>query len=353
MFNKNKVISALTGLVGWDQPLDPALPVLDTGNLTSDSGFKFDENPFVKIQSLKNAQDYPAITDEQFNTYLDKLQGTSISNVVTSVFDKPDYIDRQVLYPYANNKITTETLPDGFVGYEIEVSNEKNLAFELKRVILEFEGAGDIKLLLFNSAKSTPIQSKVVTIASSLQEETLDWRVDNTETFYKGKFYFGYITTGLTVSPYKRDYQNSNVQSNIKETCFRNIKVSHTTETLFDLTSIESASESWGLNPDIVVYDDYTDFIVQNKSLFAKAIQMQGQIESISVILAASRSNPDERYSQEAVNKMIVELDGIDTDVKVTGLRQKLYGELGRIRKEIKKLKKGFLAYGFIVNTRE
>lgn len=353
MFNKSKVITALNGVVGWKQPLGSADPVLDAGNLASSSGYTFDENPFVKIQSLKDCQDYPDITDDQFNTYLSSFQDTSIANIINSVFDKSDYIDRQVLYRFANNKVDVDSLPDGFVGYEIDINNDKDLAFEISRVILEFQGTGDIKLLLFNSAKSTPIQSKVISIASSLQEETLNWRVDNTETFYKGKFYFGYLTNGLAVTPYKRDYENSNVKSNITGIGINNIQVSgHDAETLFDLTTIDGASESWGLNPDITVFDDYTDLIVQNKPLFAKAIQVQGQIEAINTYISSVRSNRNERLSDANINKMVIEINGLDSDVKITGLKQKMFSELGRIRKEIRRLKEGYFSLGFIVNTR-
>ena len=111
--------------------------------------------------------------------------------------------------------------------------------------------------------------------------------------------------------------------------------------------------ECWGLNPDITVFDDYTDLIVQNKALFAKAIQIQGQIEVISSYLASINSSAVQRISEAHASKLVVELEGIDSDVKVVGLRKKLFGEIGRIRKEIKRLKEGYLSYGFQVNTRE
>lgn len=354
MFNKNKVILALTGQVGWNQPFDPAAPVLDTANKTATSGYRFDENPFVKIKAIKDTQDYPSISDAQFNALLKNIQDTAIANTLNSVFDQPDFIDRQVLYPYANNKTVTEVLPVGFVGYEIEVDCEKDMAFEITRCILEFQGTGTIKLLLFNSAKSTPIQSKEVTITSSLQEIVLNWRVDNSETYYKGDFYFGYLTTDLAITPYKRNYENSNIKSSITGLEIEPIRVNgHITETLFDLTDYEYVPECWGLNPDITVFDDYTDLIVQNKALFAKAIQIQGQIEVISSYLASINSSAVQRISEAHASKLVVELEGIDSDVKVVGLRKKLYGEIGRIRKEIKRLQEGYLSFGFQANTRE
>ena len=82
------------------------------------------------------------------------LQEDAIVSVCSRVFNKPDYIDRQVLYKNAQNKINSETLPDGFVCFKIVVSNKKNIAFKIERILLDFEGTGDIELLLFNTSQS-------------------------------------------------------------------------------------------------------------------------------------------------------------------------------------------------------
>lgn len=354
MFVRDKVISSLNGLVGWKQPFNPDVPTLSVPNLATSSGYTFDENSFVKLEVVKATQDYPDISDSDFNTLLVSKQNTAITNVLNSIFSDSDYIDKQILYKYPNNKVNTEVLPSGFVGYEIEVGEEKNIAFEINRVLLEFQGTGDVKLLLFNSAKSDPIEEKTVSISSSFQSEELGWVVDNSDGYYKGKFYFGYLTSGLTVLPYKRDYENANVQSCITHLGTKNIEVSgHATETLFDLESIDNVAETWGLNPDITVYDDFTELIINNKRLFSKAIQIQGQVDILSGYLASIRSNRNEREMDDNINKILVELNGLDSDVKIIGLKSKLYGELGRIRKEIKRLRDGYFSHGFKIISRE
>ena len=65
--------------------------------------------------------------------------------------------------------------------------------------------------------------------------------------------------------------------------CIENIKVPNVTGTdIFNLDNVDGADETWGLNPDITVYYDYTDLITNNKRLFSTAIQLQGQIISLS-----------------------------------------------------------------------
>ena len=95
------------------------------------------------------------ISDLDFNTNLRELQQSAISSVCGAVFNESDYIDRQVLYRYAQNKTETETLPSGFIGYKITPNNTKSLAFSITRDILSFNGTGDIELMIFNSGKSS------------------------------------------------------------------------------------------------------------------------------------------------------------------------------------------------------
>lgn len=353
MYNKTKVISGLSGLVGWRQPFNPALPVLDANNLTSSSNRYFNENPYVKLDYIKDMQDYIDISDTDFNTLLRNTEETAIQNVLDTVFDMPDFIDRQVLYQYANSKTKLESGNKGFVGFEIKISKEKNVAFEISRILLEFDGAGDVELLLFNSAKEMPIFTQKVTISSKFQEVELNWRVDNTNGFYKGDFYLGYLADGLTVTPFKRDYELSDIKS-----CVTHLLIeegtfpTQTTAELGDLDNWQNTDNTYGLNPDITVFDDFTDMVIQNKQLFSSAIQMQGAINFIDMYISSLRSNRNNRISEEMISKIFVELNGLDNGMtKQVGLRDKLGAEIKRISKEIMKLKRGYFADGFILNT--
>lgn len=355
MFNKTKAIAALTGLVGYDQPFNLDYDDVDDTNLGATSLRKVTDHQYCKIEYLLDCQDYKDITVAQFNTLLTRWINNSISNVLDGVFNfDPDFIDRQVLYQYANNKQTTDTLPAGFVGYRVRQSLEKNMAFEITRDILEFSGIGTVNLLLFSSAKRAPIFNQSVAITSTLQEQVLNWKVDNTAEFYKGEYYYGYLTSGMSIAPFKRDYQNSNVKSLLTFMSLENIQVPNvSTEILWDLENIDGADESWGLNPDISVYYDYTDSIIQNGRLFAKAIQLQSQIECLRVIDGSIRSNLNQRLGKEMLGKIMVEIEGaeFESGVKKIGIKQELLSEMNKIRKEMKRIKDGYFATGITVNT--
>ena len=55
----------------------------------------------------------------------------------------------------------------------------------------------------------------------------------------------------------------------------------HNTNTLFDLTTTDGNSLATGLNPDITVFEDYTDLILNNKKLLSYAILLDMQIKMI------------------------------------------------------------------------
>ena len=348
MFNVTNIRANFYGVVGFRQPLNPEFAILDAANQISRSGYLVTDNPFVKIESIIANVDYKDLSDAEFNTILKNMQEESITNVCGKVFSGTDYIDRQVLYPFAQNKVNTETLAQGLITHKIGVSIKKNIAFEISRILLDFEGAGDIELMLFNTSDEDPIFTKTITIASTHQEEVLNWKVDNSGDTYKGEYYLGYRTNAAaigTLKPYKRDYEQSNVVSNIT---YLNIEkqmfVGHATNKLPDLTTEESYDEASGLNPDITVYEDYTDLIKQNEMLFARAINLDLQISCLGQYQASLRSNKDQRNADRVSVRVTQEIEGQSGDglVTITGLRPQLIRSISKIAEEIDRIKKGY-----------
>lgn len=354
MFSPIKISEKLYGLVGFRQPFNPAYQKIDAGNQASRSGYFVTDNPFAKLEYIYDSQDFSEISDIDFNIFLKRKQEESIVSIANAVFNSADYIDRQMFYKNASNKINTETLPTGFIGYRIEVSDKKNIAFSIKRILLEFSGTGTITIMLFNTAKAAPILSQVVNITSTHQEVVLDWTIDNSDTTYKGDYYLGYLTTGLTVAPFKRDYQWSNLLSIISELSLLPIVVkNHLTATLFDLLLVEGNNKATGLNPDVTVYEDFTDLIIQNEKLFARAIQLDMQISFLSEYIASLRSNRNERSSAQLISRIMQEIEGEtgENNLKVTGLRPQLYRSISSIKKEVQKLKESYFGKEILVDT--
>lgn len=345
----------MSGIVGFKQPYNPEYAIVNAENQLSSSGYFVTDNPYAKIEYIKDNQDYIGIADDEFNSLLVDLKKSSVANVCNQVFNDYDFIDRTLLFKNASNKINVETLPVGFVGYRIRVSKGSDVAFKINRVLLDFDGTGDFTLLLFNTASKTPIKSKVITITTDHQEVALDWAIDNSSGTYKGDYYIGYINNALTVSPFERQWGSSNVMTQpINMDIYRIKVVAHTTATLFDLDDVDGMSEDNGLNLDITVYDDYTDFVLNNKMLFARAIQLDAIISCVQLYLSSLRSNANQSHSAMMYEKIMIELEGTSAEgvVRVKGLKNQLIGEITSIRSELQKLRKGFFkANQILVST--
>lgn len=354
MVNINKIQTALQGLVGFKQPFSPDYAIVDIDNQKSDSGYFVTDNSYAKIEYIKDNQDYEGISDLDFNLLLTQIKHSAVSSVMNQVFSSYDFIDRDLFYKNASNKIETESLVSGWVGYQLEVAATKNKAFKINRVLLDFQGTGAIELLLWNTSKKQPLLRKVIQITTDHQEVLLDWVIDNASDTYKGEYYIGYLTSGLTVQPYKREFNNGTVLSSFVDLNVSEYRVvNHNTTTLFDLNDLEGLSESTGLNFDISVYDDYTDFAINNKMLFARAMQLECIIYCIQMYMSSLRNNANNALSNVLYERMMIDLEGVATNRSITvkGLRNNLISEIVTIKEEIEKIRMGVSKKGMIMIT--
>ena len=372
MINPATLSTRLAGLVGFNQPYNPKYAIIDAPNLASRSGLFITDNPFVKIESIKDSQDFDGILDTDFNNFLRNKISTSIVNVANAVFNENDYIDRQLIYANALNKFSQtpvnppntnaagnnvnvyDPLPPGFACYWLKPSIEKDVAFKIKRVFLEFNGTGPITLYLYNTSDLTkPLQTQLINVTGPFMEVNLDWVCDNTGVGYKGDYYLGYFTQGMNLRPFKREYREAVLMSDIDNLdYFRSQFALFTDPTkAFDLMGFSPYQYYNGVNPDITVYEDYTDLIIQNEKLFARAIQLDCQISMLTESVASLRSNRNERLSGNYAALVMAQIEGESSPgaVKVTGLKSQFFGSIAHIKKELKKLKEGYEGDGLIM----
>lgn len=354
MFNPTK-IKELHGIVGLEQPFDPEYAILDADNLVSRSGYlsNLSSNPYAKIRFIKNAQDYAEISDMDFNKLIKGIQQASILEACNSIFNKPDFRERNLVYQYPLNKVNTTSLQAGFVCDKIKVTKDNNIGFNISRVILDFKGTGDITLQLYSSQQQDPLFSQLITITGTSQEEALNWEVNNDGVNYKAEYYLGYISNA-SLTPFKRDYERSSIVS-----CFTDLDITqvqfkgHVTNVIPNLTTDDGLSDYNGINADISVYDDYTDLILREEKLLAKVIDLQFQINLMRIYLGSVRSNGDQRKSNDLYVQIMTFIEGTGKDVvpKVVGIKSKLLSEITSIRKHIIKGKTGLFGGALMQTT--
>ena len=327
-------IEATTGLyqrVGHKQPTVADMPTLSAANLVSNSGLYFGGG-LTTIQNIYDCQEDSAISDANFNTLLISKQKEAINAMLQKVFNEDDLIENRLLFPYEN--VMTETLENGtdFVGYEISVSKRKNITTIFNELTATFDAIDAVKLLLFHSSKQDAITSKEITTVANqdVSEAVTDWVLENS-TYKGGKYYIGYLTSGLTPKAINREWNESNVQNTFNHVGITPIKVSGwNVETLFDVDDIVYTADTYGLNFDISVHKDFTDPILRNKPKFDNLIQLQFEADMLKLIATSTRTNRIERICDKAYFALYG-----DTENHITGLEKKL-------EREIKKLKETF-----------
>jgi hypothetical protein len=334
MYQIDQVKTGLFGLVGWRQDTVSGIPTIDATNLASSSGMYYqDFASMVTIQNIYDCQEDAEISDANFNTLLTDLSKASIVKVLNAVYSSEDYIENKVLYPYEKDWINTIDNTTSFVGFEIDCPVRKDLLWTINKIFTSFDTAGDtVKILLFSSNKNAPLQSKEITTEQLTDTETdLDWDLSKFDNA-GGKFYIGYLRSGLTAKAIDREFELAN-----RRACFNTLKITPIivsdwdAETLFDVNNIENVSETFGLNFDITAWKDYTNVIVKNKNKFTNAIGYQVAADVLDLILNATRSNRIQRLKE---GHILFELEGLVGEglPRTVGVNQKLAAEIKELR---------------------
>lgn len=345
MINPSKIKSAVRGLVGTYQPSDSDYALFDAQSLASDSGYYLNEIPMFKGEYFIDVYCAKDDSQAQINEKFQRLIGDSALSVANRVYDKVDFIDREIFYSHAMNYTKLQnSLQNGFVGYRLQVPIDKDWAFKINRLWIEVDGGGTVDIVLYNTHSFAPIETETVTVNAALksQEVVLDWVIDNVD-FYKGDWYIGYVYDG-TLIPYEREYESSNTRNEVRGLKWRSISFpNHITQTLPDLDNeYDLGGEYNGLNLDVTTHVDNTSFVIQNKTMFARAIQLQMAIQVLNGFVASNRSNSEERYAKNLRNSIITLLKGVRGDgLKEQGLETMFISEVSRIKSELDKIKTG------------
>jgi hypothetical protein len=305
-----------------------------------------DFSSLVTVQNVWKVQEDAAISEADFNTFLTNLTNAAFVKVLNAVFQDQDYLENRVLYPFEN--VWTNTLDNdtSFVGYEIKPANRRDLIIALNNVFTSFTASDTVKLLLFHSSKNALIDSKEITVEELTDTDTaLSWDLSNF-TYSGGKFYVGYLRSGLTAKAVTREWDSANVKSCYNMFRIEPIQVSGwDAETLFDVDDVDYTSDTYGLNFDITSWKDYTNIILRNKAKFVNCLGLQVAADVLDLILKSTASDGIERSLKSSA---FTALEGfINEDLpRTVGITAKLKDEIARIKKtfvEVSQIRRGTL----------
>ena len=319
MIQPSEILSLWSGashLVGFKQPTEAKYAIVDAGNLTSESGLYFnsDFSPLVTIRNIIESVQEVGISGANFNNLLERYANTATIQVMNAAYPGIDLIENKVLYPNYSDKSYTLDNGTDFVGYEIKTSRRHDVSVQLNQVIHEFDKEGEtVKLLLFHSSLIDPIKTLEITTAltASTVQALTNWILSYSLSVKGGRFYIGYLTSGLTAKAINRKSGEASVVNNGQHFVFTPIKVTgHNTETMFDINDIDYTGDTYGLNFDISSKFDYTSVLMNNAQTFATAIGYQFAANVLQLISTSTRINETNSSLSELAR---IELNGNET----------------------------------------
>jgi hypothetical protein len=262
-----------------------------------------------------------------FNEKLTHITRAAINKVVARVFTdkKIDGATKSIfeniqLFSGPGSLINKEIGLGRFVGFEIRLKNHRDITTILRRIGTQFSAANPaFELFLFHSSQEDPIATwdlnltKVNSFEWSLlpDDNGKDWalRFLDPDLQPGGAFYLGYYESDLVGMAINRGYDFATPPS--CHSCGDNYRFWSKWSQYVEITPIEVAagdlpvaatlwniermsrqwSKNYGLNLDLSVRCDVTDFFCRERTLFTDVIIKQVTHDVLEHIAYSSRNN--------------------------------------------------------------
>lgn len=289
---------------------------------------------------------YTYLNDKQNKgTYKNLLEDRILFDVTTRISDKIDNTD-------------------ALVGFEIIPARAKGVTIKVNKIGLHFSMPGTYKVYIMHSSKQGPVYSLTFT---KTQPNTCEWfKTDSLYLPYigsedgtvAGSWYVCYLQSELPANSQainrsydwsgmtcrtcnRRDYEAYLAWSKYMEiNPFRvnnnDLVFDESGETpTLDLWDAEDmqyfVDKTWGINLDVTVGCDLTDFIVDQRWLFQDVLMKQMAVDALREFVY----NPNVRTNRHSVNagrtEILYEIDGDSSSMRESGLAYELKQALGAV----------------------
>lgn len=337
MYNITAVKAAFRHLVtfnpsqmsGYPPYIPTQLPVSNRYLRSFDSGLIAENCIEVLRESVPENTNFNEV--QTLEDFVEECAITTIENVLQKKklrFETKSVLAITRLMHDQFARFTKTVKANRFVGLKFKAYDDEGVVVNLNSAGFAFDSPQtNFTLYLFHSSKLLPL--KVLTIPSIdintsffwQNIETIAMSYYNENTNIGGYFYLGYYEEGLVGQAYVRSTEIKNTacsSCNDVEAIYYNKYKSFVTFEGFSvaqsdyvkgelwnesLTNYEK--DNFGLNFQISVNCDFTDFLIQNRLLFTQAIGLQVAVRFYDDLQVAIRNNNiSDRLQQIAPHKL-------------------------------------------------
>lgn len=321
-------------------------------NVTAyEEGDKVQDNGKVYVAIADNSNNQPSTSPtywaeyNELSDYLQELKEIAISDVVNNFVNKKKLdkesstlVERRALFDGAGRIYDTITPRGRLVGFEITPVRAMGVTTKIERLGLQMTGAtGAVRLYLFHSSQTEPVKTWDVNFTKTnggfmwfnLADAYMPYASD--ETNAGGSWYLLYNQNDLP-----NDMRAVNVNKDwSKEPCatcnvgdveaWRELtKYIQIMPCIFDApndfynnpilpdvaTVCYTPTTSYGLNLTVSVGCDLTDFIIEQRQMFATAIQKKCAINVLRTLALNPSVRVNRNQSNASLHDILYEIDG-------------------------------------------
>ena len=336
-----------------------------------DANSSYKEGVVVTLEDkyYKSIKDVPVnteITNDEFwietNLFSEWLEDKTKASIIKLI---NKFINMKLADKASKSLIENKTLFDGtgrltnlatnrnrFVGFEVDTVRSKGVTVKINKIGLQFTRPGKYKVYILHSSCDTPVYSFEF---EKLKSNSIEWfkpkedillPYESQEIDAGGSWYIGYLQSNLPENSQAinrdRDWSTQPCKGCSRQEFLawqawskyieihpfyvdENQLLGEDEQMYFDPEIMNFTYDAnYGINLDVSVYCDLTDFIIKQKQLFQDVIAKQVAVD----FLREFAYNPNVRTNRRSINAsrtdILYELDGDSSSMKHSGLNYEL-----------------------------
>lgn len=355
MYRLREIQNALIKVVGWDQGYTLDTQIAETLT-TSESGLTFQGcHPLCTLNNIRSIipVDYPHL----FSTFVENLTRKGIATAVQKFIQEKQLneetktlLERRTFFDGAARIKATIDKSSRLVGFEIIPVRGMGVTTKINRIGLQMVGGvGPVRLYLFHSSQVAPV--RVIDVEFTNTNGGFQWFSFDSDPIYLpyiadsndagGAWFLCYnqneLPSGMEALNVSKDWSREpcgtcNIGSietwreltkylQVSPFCIHAPEDFREYPELFDIANLSyTNTRNYGLNCEVSIECDLTDFIISQRHLFASVIQKQVAAD----VLRTLAMNPDVRVNRNQSNAsrmdILYELDGNTNSPRPGGL---------------------------------
>ena len=345
MLRYNDIVTGLLHLVGWQQGYTGGVQI-DNDLTTSQSGIYFQQvHPLMTLENIRSiAPEFTTVdgTETAFSSWLQEKTKASIykaiSRFCTEKANQQAYkqlVESKELFSGTGNIYDTEAPNNKLVGFEIVPVRSRGITTKIEKIGLQFTKAGSYKLYLFHSSSYEPIYSQVF---ETTKPNTFVWLAPTEEWMLRyntvdagGSWYLCYnqddLPEGMEAINVAKDWSREPCGTcNIGSVEAWRELTKYLAISPFRVPALQTFAEypelwdiadnvytntcNYGLNVEVSVACDLTDFIIREREVFATTLQRQVAVTALRTMAMNPNVRVNRNQSNVSTQGVLYELDG-------------------------------------------